>query len=1756
MPVRRRTAQWCIASATLYVALAEGFSAIPIPNPIPKICSGVSKRCANALLELNASIPMAVAYDEYIQANSNCTREAVAPCYAGLHINQGDCTVNCHNGVTEFSNTCRELGGDTHKLYAEVGFDGALFTVYSDVCVPTLCNGSDIHALDECVENDICEPIEALVPTCQISLDEIPAPWDAFVTFLVLVAAAVVMLLAVCIACGRSDRREITPQGFGLEVQEDSSAEVAASQADTGIDPESQAGASQQKPVLRLNKPLTDALQLLQNRHAEAQRNMGGSEVSFASSLVFRNLYYKKKSNLELKGVSGNLRNGSMVCVIGAPDSGAGTLLQVISGRQRGGKIFGELLVDGMPPDRKFNRKVAYIPKEDINLPMLTVKETLMFALNLRLPIAKVSVADKELRLQAALELLGLTHAANTIVGDALTRGISGGERRRVSIAVEVICGHRIVIADSPTNGLDSAAALSLIRTARVMTELDVGIDSFMASIRQPSPELLDLFDTCCIMSHGRCIYWGPTAQACDYFLNSGFRKPASKSIPDFLEELSGNPWDFMDETGILLQAGMESDKQDTVETGSRDLSGNPRAVHMGMAGPKPGRNGPVPKTIEEDHKAAVTQNLQTLFRESVHYRNLGMEIWEQMSDHALEEEDEARPMRRWCCCSVPRIFLNDDGVPVICGDRFPNGILVQLRFILRRQFRILVRSPTPKTKMGRSIFLALLLGSMFFQLNEQQTAALNRFGLLFISLSAIAMGSAGSIPELFSQRRVFYLQRTAGYFSALPFQSTMFLLELFVVIVEMLIYTAILYSMTGLSDGIISEKFLFMWATLIIFSMVCWTISALGVFALPTQSVAQSCVQLLNAMMLLFSGYLTPWDKIPAGWSWMYSVSTIARPFRALAVNEFKGQTFNCSASDLIPPIDDPLLNVSPPFGYNSYLYQECALSSGSRGLMEYSFSVDDDVWSLFYVQIGYLVGLQVVLLCVFQFVDFSDESGSNAVDHSGASNASEEPRSRRARSATPQSPGAAPAGDLRTGADDKTQPLLQFIGGAAGDGEDIGTTGSAPTALEFRDLCYSVTIPAEKACGKSTQRQLLTNITGFARPGCMTALMGPSGAGKSTLLDVLANKKTGGKVEGAILVNGNARNEKTFPRISGYVEQSDSHYPTNTVREAVLFSAMLRLPTRMTTAQKKRRTDIVLEQLLLTPFADDLIGDDVMPGVSPEVRKKVTIAVELVMDPSVLFLDEPTTGLDSASAFAVASTVRRTCSSKAVLCTIHQPSMEIFELFDWIMLLQAGGRVAYFGPVSKMIEYFSGIGYEPYVVGTNSSDYALTCAVSTVAVNGQDLNAAELFETSSWRSEVLAQTPSNDEDAENRALAARSNDELKPYAASFCTQLGHVMRVQWLYKTRDTNDLRTRIATYVCFGLLVGSMFWQLDNGQSAASGRVSVLFLAAVFCGMVSVSIIPKIVGSRATVFRETTSNTYQKLPYYFAVLFADIPFQAICAALFVIPFYFMAGFRLWTPFLNFCVCFFAVQLVAHAFSQLLAFTAPNTDSATILTMLANSVFTLFCGFMLPYDSIPIYWKWMYYLSLYRYPLGFLVSNEMLGEEFNCNTTQNLPAQHSEPAADVNGPSVAGGAFPIFVGGSSPDAPPFPWGPLTDNWLNQFSDTCKPTNINGPLYHPTDSRDASCWRMYCPITDGALTTCGTTNIALPALRTCSCQTLTSRFLLACAGEFIVDRFNFPKTTEEMFVLALSRAAFAPSHLTSLPLRACVHSYHICVT
>ncbi|GMF57635.1 unnamed protein product [Phytophthora fragariaefolia] len=233
-------------------------------------------------------------------------------------------------------------------------------------------------------------------------------------------------------------------------------------------------------------------------------------------------------------------------------------------------------------------------------------------------------------------------------------------------------------------------------------------------------------------------------------------------------------------------------------------------------------------------------------------------------------------------------------------------------------------------------------------------------------------------------------------------------------------------------------------------------------------------------------------------------------------------------------------------------------------------------------------------------------------------------------------------------------------------------------PVTVAFQDLWYSVADPHNP----NNSLDLLKDISGFALPGSITALMGSSGAGKTTLMDVIAGRKTGGKIRGKILLNGYEANDLAIRRSTGYCEQMDVHAEASTFREALTFSAFLRLDSSVSDAKKYDSVSECIELLGLKDIADRIIR-----GSSMEQMKRLTIGVELAAQPSVIFLDEPTSGLDARSAKLIMAGVRKVADSgRTIVCTIHQPSSDVFAFFDSLLLLKRGGETVFFGDLGEI--------------------------------------------------------------------------------------------------------------------------------------------------------------------------------------------------------------------------------------------------------------------------------------------------------------------------------------------------------------------------------------------------------------------------------------------------------------------------------------
>lgn len=230
--------------------------------------------------------------------------------------------------------------------------------------------------------------------------------------------------------------------------------------------------------------------------------------------------------------------------------------------------------------------------------------------------------------------------------------------------------------------------------------------------------------------------------------------------------------------------------------------------------------------------------------------------------------------------------------------------------------------------------------------------------------------------------------------------------------------------------------------------------------------------------------------------------------------------------------------------------------------------------------------------------------------------------------------------------------------------------------SVFTWKNLTYTV------STGEG-DRVLLDDVYGYVKPGMLGALMGSSGAGKTTLMDVLAQRKTEGTIKGSILVDGRELSV-SFQRSAGYCEQLDVHERLSTVREALEFAALLRQSRKTPREEKLRYVDSIIALLGLEDIENTLIGKP-GAGLSIEQQKRVTIGVELVSKPEiVLFLDEPTSGLDGQAAFATVRFLRKLADvGQAVLVVIHQPSASLFAEFDTLLLLQKGGKMAYFGDI-----------------------------------------------------------------------------------------------------------------------------------------------------------------------------------------------------------------------------------------------------------------------------------------------------------------------------------------------------------------------------------------------------------------------------------------------------------------------------------------
>jgi len=594
-------------------------------------------------------------------------------------------------------------------------------------------------------------------------------------------------------------------------------------------------------------------------------------------------------------------------------------------------------------------------------------------------------------------------------------------------------------------------------------------------------------------------------------------------------------------------------------------------------------------------------------------------------------------------------------------------------------------------------------------------------------------------------------------------------------------------------------------------------------------------------------------------------------------------------------------------------------------------------------------------------------------------------------------------------------------------------------PVDIGFSNLTYTVS-EGRKKNGK----QILKSVSGRLRSGELTAIMGPSGAGKSTLLNILTGYKTSG-MSGSITINGHERNLSQFRKLSCYIMQDNQLHANLTVEEAMRVAANLKLGKDMAKDEKQEVVQEILETLGLQEHRKTMTSN-----LSGGQKKRLSIALELVNNPPIMFFDEPTSGLDSSSCFQCISLLKSLArGGRTIICTIHQPSARLFEMFDHLYTL-AEGQCVYQGSTQQLVPFLSTLQlvcpsyHNPasFVIEVSCGEYGDNIRKLVRAIqNGKhdiregkpfpELPPAEVLNNASVKlsngNGVLGASEGDSEDGDgvkynengatnvnlyqpfvtkettkdeqNATAEAVPQNVVIPmdltasekcpdnvttalldtgfvasprrYPTSEFTQFWIVLKRTLLFSRRDWTLMYLRLFAHILVGLLIGALYYDIGNDGAKVLSNLGFLFFNMLFLMYTSMTItILSFPLEMPVLVKENFNRWYSLRSYYLAITLSDLPFQAVFCVIYVTIVYFLTAqpceLSRFSMFLGACLL---ISFVAQSVGLVVG-AAMNVQNGVFLAPVMSVPFLLFSGFFVSFDAIPIYLRWITYLSYIRY------------------------------------------------------------------------------------------------------------------------------------------------------------------------------------------
>ncbi|KAG7378511.1 hypothetical protein PHYPSEUDO_009969 [Phytophthora pseudosyringae] len=525
----------------------------------------------------------------------------------------------------------------------------------------------------------------------------------------------------------------------------------------------------------------------------------------------------------------------------------------------------------------------------------------------------------------------------------------------------------------------------------------------------------------------------------------------------------------------------------------------------------------------------------------------------------------------------------------------------------------------------------------------------------------------------------------------------------------------------------------------------------------------------------------------------------------------------------------------------------------------------------------------------------------------------------------------------------------------------------------LQWRNLNLKASIinPRTK---QAEEKVILSNVSGIAKPGELLVIMGPSGAGKSSLLDCISGRNKA--VEGEIVLNGQPWSDAT-KRLASYVMQDDLFYQTITVKEHLVFQAKLRMGKTFTQKQYMKRVDEVMEELGLMKCRDTLIGGISLRGISGGERKRLSFATEILTNPSILFVDEPTSGLDSFMAETVTTQLQQIArGGRIVIATIHQPSSEVFALFDQLFLLSDGSPV-YQGKALESVDYFASLGYAcPSLM--NPTDYFMKQLV--VMDKASDAEGVERVEKlkKEW---VQHQTLPLIEPS------GRDTTKIEEYHDSRLNcfgQIGVLAHRNVVRFVRDRLGFRAAIFQTLFISLIVGLIYLQLELNQKGIQNFTGGFFFLIVNQTFGSANpVFISVPMELPIIIREYRAGLYHLFSWYLSKNVSEIPMQILLPIIFFVPAYLLIGIgHGFDVYIYQQIIMILVNSCAVGLGYMVSCLVRRIDIAPIIGMIIILPFLLFGGLLINSDDCPKYFVWIQYVSPIKY--GFEAMMKIFWEQ----------------------------------------------------------------------------------------------------------------------------------------------------------------------------